>query len=287
MILFCPLTPDSAAQCANTDGLFFSQGPIPAMVQGHSHGGKFGSLVETLVTAFGPTLRFMGTIRFRPFPEGFVRRRHLPWGVAGHLGWQPEPFPQLLVHQRLQLHALRHLPIGKGDGGGMVQRVTVSQRSAPDHFCLLLGQQQFQLARQRLSGWQFIHVHNHTSLPYRCEATPLRGGAIPPRPERRGFPRKVVEWAQHKVGGGAAIARTPKNREAFLKRPPAKRKGRWPGRVICLSGVILTNNAMMDTMAHMLIHALANRAFGLSGDVCRTSTGCTETRPAVSGQRSR
>ena len=139
--------PDAAPQSTDANRLFLAQSPIPAMVQGHGHGGKFGSLVETPVTAFGPTLRFMYGIGFRPFPEGFVRRRHLPWGVAGHLGWQPEPFPQLLVHQRLQLHALRHLPIGKGDGTGMVQRVTVNQRCAPDRFRLLLGQQQLQLAR--------------------------------------------------------------------------------------------------------------------------------------------
>lgn len=67
--------PDSADQCANTDGLFFPQGPILAMVQGHGQSGESGGLVETLVTAFGPTLRFMCGIGSRPLPEGFVYRR--------------------------------------------------------------------------------------------------------------------------------------------------------------------------------------------------------------------
>lgn len=44
--------PDEPIKSADANGLFLSQGPVAAMVQGHGHGGEFWGLVQAFVAPF-------------------------------------------------------------------------------------------------------------------------------------------------------------------------------------------------------------------------------------------
>lgn len=54
--------PDAPIKSVDANGLVLSQGLVPAMVQGHGHGGEFWGFVQAFVVPFRPAFRLMGSI---------------------------------------------------------------------------------------------------------------------------------------------------------------------------------------------------------------------------------